>query len=61
MKTKEDTRKSLYALFEGRRNIRISFKSGIFQLKKFEGKGMPVHVAKHKVSDGSDLEILTPK
>ena len=51
----KDTLKNLYALFEGRERVLNAFDSKIFPIK-IEGTGFS-----DKVSDHSNLKILTPK
>ena len=51
----KDTLKNLYALFEGRGRVLNAFDSKIFPIK-IEGTGFS-----DKVSDHSNLKILTPK
>ena len=52
---KEDVLKNLYSLFEGRERVLNAFDSKIFPMK-IEGTGFS-----DKVSDHSNLKILTPK
>ena len=52
---KKDILKNLYALFEGRKRVLGTFESKIFPIK-IEGTGFS-----NRISDNSDLQILTPK
>ena len=52
---KKDILKNLYALFEGRKRVLDTFESKIFPIK-IEGTGFS-----NRISDNSDLQILTPK
>ena len=58
---KKDTLKNLYAYFEGSEIVLDTFESGIFPINKIEGTGFSDLAMSDKLSDHSNLKIVTPK